>query len=995
MALSTNGTRGASRRAHQQRGGRLAWLALLLVGVAAACGTTDSRDLSGPAEAGQDGTTPGMGGAKGGSTGGGKGGSTGGTHASGSGGTRAQSQGGDVGTGADAGAGAEGGSVEVCGNGHREGSEECDDGNEVSGDGCDSTCQSESSGSAICGNGIKESGEACDDGNVQPGDGCDAECRVEQCGNNVVDAGEQCDPPKAGSCTDHCNFVSANCGNGKVEGDEECDDGNDVAGDGCFECRKECGDGKIDAAAGEQCEPAYNAPKCKTDCHCGPDCRWLPICGDGIVQADRGEQCDPSNGVTCVACMTVTPQSCDGEGGCGGAPDTCVPDGSGGPVTNGTFDTTVSGWTPSDSRITAAVVNDGSPAPDALEVTFATGDVRAEAGAYQCVPVHAGVKYEFEAHYFIPADAPDGVGAAAVGLLYAGTQCAGTLLTAYNGPQGLLRDAWSPYSFQIDTSQVTNGPSFRLLLRLDVVRPKDVDGSRVRWDTVALTEPGARCGDCHLDIGEQCDDGNHTAGDGCSADCQIEACGDGVLAPSEQCDDGNTTFGGSDNCTPGCRIPNGCDTCSEAQCQTKLDACFGLTGSAEAGPRAGTARSTLCDELLTCVRSTSCDLATRTTLGQVGAYVENCYCGTAGDDCFVGKANGSCKAQIEAALESADPSTLLGRISGDQPDYPALAAVRDLIGCQTTSCNTGSACARTPTCGDGVREDRNLTDPIMTVGGKEVPCDDKLTATGHGCSFEECDNGSDGDNANGKPGSNCDQYCLRVACGNYVTDGTEDCDDGNNVSGDGCSADCKAEYDCGNGTVEAPFEECDRGTGASPDGSGPGDVCTSAEAASNPAACACDTHCKLVVCGNDIVQPGEQCDPPDESESICDHTCHLVGLGPCQTCIEASASDGMVQATYCDVEPTCLAAEKCMIDSKCFDPVPFNCYCGTPDTGACQVPTFVPTGVCLAAIKAGATATTNADIITQMQGFDVPAGVATSILNDVFSTAPECHDLCF
>jgi cysteine-rich repeat protein len=39
----------------------------------------------------------------------------------------------------------------------------------------------------------------------------------------------------------------------------------------------------------------------------------------------------------------------------------------------------------------------------------------------------------------------------------------------------------------------------------------------------------ARCGDGLLDVGEVCEDGNTRTGDGCDADCQVEApppCGD-------------------------------------------------------------------------------------------------------------------------------------------------------------------------------------------------------------------------------------------------------------------------------------------------------------------------------------------------------------------------------------------------------------------------------------------------------------------------------------
>src|SRR5262249_54033872 len=50
---------------------------------------------------------------------------------------------------------------EVCGNGTRECSEQCDDGNTTSLDGCSSTCAIELD---ICGNGIVEMGESCDRG---------------------------------------------------------------------------------------------------------------------------------------------------------------------------------------------------------------------------------------------------------------------------------------------------------------------------------------------------------------------------------------------------------------------------------------------------------------------------------------------------------------------------------------------------------------------------------------------------------------------------------------------------------------------------------------------------------------------------------------------------------------------------------------------------------------------------------------------------------------
>jgi cysteine-rich repeat protein len=64
------------------------------------------------------------------------------------------------------------------------------------------------------------------------------------------------------------------------------------------------------------------------------------------------------------------------------------------------------------------------------------------------------------------------------------------------------------------------------------------------------------CGDAVVDSGhgEECDDGNHSGGDGCTASCRIEdpVCGDGTRDGSEGCDDGNLVDG--DGCSSVCLI---------------------------------------------------------------------------------------------------------------------------------------------------------------------------------------------------------------------------------------------------------------------------------------------------------------------------------------------------------------------------------------------------------------------------------------------------------
>ena len=61
----------------------------------------------------------------------------------------------------------------VCGDGHVDSGEQCDDGNQVQGDGCENDCTL-----PRCGNGIVDNGEECDDGNQVNGDGCNNDCRV-------------------------------------------------------------------------------------------------------------------------------------------------------------------------------------------------------------------------------------------------------------------------------------------------------------------------------------------------------------------------------------------------------------------------------------------------------------------------------------------------------------------------------------------------------------------------------------------------------------------------------------------------------------------------------------------------------------------------------------------------------------------------------------------------------------------------------------------------
>jgi cysteine-rich repeat protein len=133
----------------------------------------------------------------------------------------------------------------ICGDGSKQGEEDCDDGNAVEQDGCSASCRRE-----VCGDGkVNQKSEECDDGNTQANDGCGPTCKVEVCGDGSVN-----------------------------QASEKCDDGNDVDGDGCSKkCTIEaCGDGKKNLAT-EQCDDGNMDP----GDGCEPDCTFTPNAGTG------------------------------------------------------------------------------------------------------------------------------------------------------------------------------------------------------------------------------------------------------------------------------------------------------------------------------------------------------------------------------------------------------------------------------------------------------------------------------------------------------------------------------------------------------------------------------------------------------------------------------------------------------------------------------------------------------------------------------------------
>ena len=190
-------------------------------------------------------------------------------------------------------------SCPVCGDGVVEiPDEECDDGNNKTGDGCAANCTNEKgfdcdsplNGKSVCynvtcGDGVRVTGEECDTGGME---GCDPD----DC--TVVD-GFNCSAPSFAKST-----CTPTCGDGIVAGNETCDDNNADSIDGCDStCTVEVGYNctKTDANGSSICKllPNYNCTSSGQCFLCGNGVLELPeTCDDG--KPDRGT--DGCNG-TC------------------------------------------------------------------------------------------------------------------------------------------------------------------------------------------------------------------------------------------------------------------------------------------------------------------------------------------------------------------------------------------------------------------------------------------------------------------------------------------------------------------------------------------------------------------------------------------------------------------------------------------------------------------------------------------------------------------------
>ena len=275
-------------------------------------------------------------------------------------------------------------------------------------------------------------------------------------------------------------------------------------------------------------------------------------------------------------------------------------------------------------------------------------------------------------------------------------------------------------------------------------------------------------GECVFDSLLECEDDNFCTDDSCdpesgcvfalnSIPCNDEdVCtlgdycnlGECVGAATLVCDDLNPCT--NDLCDPkvGCEhVPNSAP-CSDGNACTTDDICSGGVCVATV--------SVDCDDDNPCTHDT-CSVADGcVNTPQDGGCSDDDAC-TLGDFCE----EGECQSGAEALACDDENGCTDDSCDGDS-------------GCVYTAndaaCDDSNACTENDTCGDG---------SCKPGSAKVCPSDNDA------CTTDSCD-----------PTQGCIYTAITPCCGNGSKEGAEECDDGNNANGDGCSSQCKSEASC-------------------------------------------------------------------------------------------------------------------------------------------------------------------------------------------------------
>ncbi|MEW5849551.1 MAG: hypothetical protein AB2A00_12105 [Myxococcota bacterium] len=750
----------------------------------------------------------------------------------------------------------------------------------------------------------------------EPVPGNNAECQptASVCGDGQVGVGEECDPPDGTTCDANCQLVDGPvCGNGVLEGDEQCDPPDGTTCDAA--CRR-----TSTPPAEWTCPSFYWNDSQFCDCGCGaqdPDCPSLsandctydncpvgeepvpdnnaecaaapPRCGNGVL--DPGEQCDPPDGSTCddncqrlggvPAEWTCQPQFyADGQCDCGcGAQDI---DCDSLDADECDVDSCPAGQDPvPDDNTRCETVNlCGNNVVDPGEGCDPPDGVTCDASCQE-IPVPECNNGVVEAGE--ECDPPDGLTCDEScqlidlpvcnnGVVEAGEEC--------DPPDGVSCDESCQL---IENPDCGNG----------VVDPGEecefpnqgncgpacqfVQDPPAEWscDPVLYADGFCDCG---------CGAQDHDCPSLDATDCLYNNCPNGTLPVSDnnaacaQPECGNGVVEGDEDCDP----PDGL-LCDEA-CHAILSAACG-NGVVDAGEECEPAEEGACDANCesTAPNGWTCEAA------YYGDLLCDCGCGVVDIDC-------------ESATSACDDCFHADANSNGVPDGSCDIPDEPETDCTTIDPDNNAVCAAAPQCGNGSVEAGEDCDPPDGLTCDEechaiftATCGNGLTEEGEGC--EPAGQGA------------CDVNCASTAPEGWTCEpayyGDLSCDCGCGIVDVDCPGDtlvvCQYCFQGDGNNNGVPDGSCDQRDGQLTD-------CTSIDPSNN-------AECLVDVCGNGLVEAGEECEPP--------------GVGACNESCESTAPEGW----------TCEAGY--------YGDGPCDCGCGIQDVD-CPNNTAAACNYCLA-----------------------------------------------
>ena len=261
-------------------------------------------------------------------------------------------------------------------------------------------------------------------------------------------------------------------------------------------------------------------------------------------------------------------------------------------------------------------------------------------------------------------------------------------------------------------------------------------------------------------------------------------------------------------------------------------------------------------------------MSTSTIFARIGTCVLKSHSALVLAGAVVLLAGASCTSATVSSQQNGGQGQGGGNGGGGGPNAGSAAC----IVCTPTGGSTGSGGATqstfvaSKTCGDGVLDQGEDCDDGVLPAAKLDPNHPIDTGCNAQCLVEAnfiCPTAG--------------QPCVdQRKCGNSVLTSDETCDDGNTVSGDGCSADCKSIDSgwqcrvpgkpctpiCGDSKLEGG-EMCDDGNTLN------GDGCSVTCQVEPGADCPTPGQlCKVAKCGNGIKETGESCDCGNDPNSI-------------------------------------------------------------------------------------------------------------------------------